>query len=191
MPVEGKQMNRLTDEQREQVAAHVPLAIRLAKNWCYRRGLTGAAADEVRCAFLLGLMVAVATYDPERGASLQAHLYIKTPRAATDVMRDEWGRDGTGRREMMRRTELVGFSIRSALDRGGANDEAEYRDLVSAIRRNLPAAHARALLETVGDGRACGEVAREMGLKMSRLSQLRSEAVQLLRDGGFMKGARS
>jgi DNA-directed RNA polymerase specialized sigma24 family protein len=192
-------MERLTDEQREAVAEYVPLALKLAAQWCGRR--SRRLSDDVRSAFLLGLMVAVKTYDPARGASLTTHVNLKTPRAALDVLRGEWGRAGSGRAEMQKRMVRIRAGLNPVVyEMSGRAHQVPSRDpdpesrardgdMVAAVRRNLSEAHARALLETVVGGKLIEELADEMGMEKSRLSYLRAEAVELLKMGGFMRRA--
>lgn len=194
-------MRRLTDEQRERVAEFVPLALKLAAVWCRKRVTTPTSRSDVRSAFLFGLMGAVASYDAARGASLKTHIYLRLPGLAVDELRREWGRAGSGRAELRRRSMRIraGTNPYARDPTGKAHplpsgdrspeDGARAADTIAGVRRNLPEEHARVLVETTAGGRLLGEVAREMGVNESRASQLRAEACELLRASGFMRRA--
>lgn len=180
---------RLTDEQRERVAAWVPLAQKLARNWCRARNIAGRRAEDVQSAFYLGLVRAVQSYDPTRGASMQTHLYLKVPRNAVDVLRAEWGRKGTGRAAFRSKTARTGLAIR-LIESWYPGPDADVRaaDVVAAVRRSLPEKHATVILGAVAGVPWC-ELAADLGVSKSRVSQLRAQAVEMLKTGGFMKGA--
>lgn len=99
---------RLTDDQAELVAAHVPYALRAAGRAKARWPL--ADLDELEGWALEGLCHAARNYDPARGASFRTWAFRSCFRACIDGHRAKWGRHGQRREELLP-VDLDGLAV--------------------------------------------------------------------------------
>lgn len=188
---------RLTDEQRERVAAWVPHAKRLAAKWARRRHVAPWVYDDVRAAFLAALPGVVVAYDPARCESLERFINGRLAMAAVDEMRRDTGR-GPGAEWRRGLCSLSRMVLTSCGQHGreslavlvpsrdpGPDSRAVLADMVAEIRNRLPKRLATVLL-----GFACDvprrEIAAKLGLSQTRVFALRKQALRKLRASGFM-----
>jgi RNA polymerase sigma factor (sigma-70 family) len=196
-------MVRLTDEQRDVCAEHVPLARRLAARYAARCGLGAQATDDVTSTFLLALPIVVAEYDPDRGASMATHLRCRLAHRALDLLRAENGRPGKLSHRMRAATVSLDYRLgtdpdgRRALTVGDTVPdtraarpaaEVEFADALAACREHVGARELYLLVQSFIAGRSLADVGREFGFGTSRASQMRSQAVKKLLAVGALEG---
>jgi len=196
-------MRRLTDEERDRVAEYVPYARKIAAVYAARRNLGAHARDDIEATFLLALPFVVAEFDPTRGVSLSTHIHSRLAFRALDLLRFENGRPG--KLSHRRRAETVSLDYPIAHDPDSvralyvgdtipdpraarAAAEAEYADLLAALRKHVTSRELYVLVETFGAGRTLEDVGAEFGVGKNRAGQLRSRAVARLHAAGALEG---
>lgn len=188
---------RLTAEQSGLAAdpAHIGLAEKIAAKF---GGRCPMLADEFPGAARLAVVEAAATFDPTRGTSFRVYMKNRVFGACLDVMRASVPR-GYGRKYMdgMPRIMSLDVQIPSAYDNGrhlarsagieSRDDPPEwgddYQDALDDLTRRLPLAERRVMLCLYGRAEMIRmkDVGRALGLSESRVSQIHSSALALLR----------
>lgn len=196
-------MVRLTDEQREVCAAHVPHARRLAARYAARRNLGAQATEDVTSTFLLALPIVVAEYNAARGASMRAHIYGRLACRALDLLRAENGRPGELSHRMRAATVSLDHCLgadpdsRRALTVGDTvsdpraerpTAEVEFADALAACRKHVTSRELYVIVQTYIVGRTLKEVGRDFGVGENPVRQLRRSAVKKLHAAGASEG---
>src|SRR6266540_4282557 len=171
---------RLVDE-------HLPL-VRQAVSDMSRRLPRHVRKDDLESAAMLGLAQAARSFDPDRGIAFERHASNRIRGALLDELR---GADWASRsvrskaRRMQRTADELGEEL---LPTGEAPPEAVLLDrerrayLVDAVLA-LPERLRQVVRGYFFEERPMHEIADELGVTESRVSQLRTEALALIRDG--------
>jgi RNA polymerase sigma factor for flagellar operon FliA len=175
----------LTAEQQGLATKYLPLARALAKplkkNWPNE----GA---EFESAALMALVEAAQSYDPSRNVKFPTFARYRIWGALRDVQR---GLVTAGWRDDLENAPLITSLSYDAEERGlvlgsepdpPVGQEFDAIDFVECWLRKLPNKHAEACRQIYIHDRSQGEAAAHVGCSKSRLSYLRTESIELLKD---------
>lgn len=206
----GRRYAPLTAEQR--ALASDPRYLRLASRIAepYARAFP-RHADEFRSEALLALCQAARTFEPGRKLKYSNHATNRINGAMLDLCRQSGpsGYRRRGRRQSTAaapRIQSLDRPIRPggqfgydgiegvkclkladviAADEGPVGWEAESRDELIRITRHLPVRHRSVIRFRYGhaETRTLKAIARSVGLSESRVSEIHSQAIEILREG--------
>lgn len=178
----------------EQLEEYLPIVKKIGER--LSRKLPGSVdVDDLIQYGFLGLRQAWLSFDPSRGTKFSTYCQPRIRGAMIDGLRDEdWvPRLERGRNEEVRRMrsmdEVVfeGGRTKTLIDQ--IEDESvsdpgaslEETDWLSSILRCLPSTHREVIRGVYGRDLNQAECAREIGLSESRISQLHTQALRILR----------
>lgn len=155
--------------------AHLGLVIRIARQ-IYP--MNGVEADDVIGAGTVGLVQAAARYDEGAGVTFPTFAAPRIRGAMRDYLRLRWGRKGRKRREEV---SLADKRVRAHLYQESGEEGALARVDAARMLARLEG-RERAVVEGyfVRD-RPLGDVARDIGVTISRASQIKRAALDGLR----------
>src|SRR6266511_555409 len=179
---------RLVDE-------HLPL-VRQAVSDMSRRLPRHVRKDDLESAAMLGLAQAARSFDPDRGVAFERHASNRIRGALLDELRGaDWAsRSVRSKARRMQRTadelavELgheptrVQLAAQLGVDTQALERLEENVHRATVLNYDSIVEQGEELLPT-GEERPMHEIADELGVTESRVSQLRTEALALIRDG--------
>ena len=156
--------NFTTTERHALVMDHVSLAEKIAKS--RKKKLTQVSYDELRSAAYLGLVEAAAHYNPQENDCFPAYAVWRIIGAVRDYLRElSWG----PRSNPVKMTEVFEEHIfdQQIVDRAGF-----FEDVI----RQLPTVNKTVLKLYYQEGVKIKEIADDLGVHQSRVSQILSDS---------------
>lgn len=180
----------MINTEEELVRQHLGVAEEVAKR--LSRRCTRADREEMRSVALEALLVAIRSFNPDRGLSLPVWLHHKVRFVAIDLLRVQSGRRGSSRRRGLftcwsldnldPRARYHGPITESITDDSpGPDRAAEVADTLRLLLLELPPNERAVVVGSYLHGRTLDSIALDLGLCPSRCSQLRSAALAALR----------
>lgn len=158
--------NLTTVDRNTLVLAHIPLAEKIAK-W-KKKKLSHVSLDELKSAAYMGLVEAASRYVPEKNDRFEAYASLRVLGAVRDYLRElAWG----SRAKPLKAGEVEDLPAKTPA-RG---------DFFEGEMGTLPAVNKRVLRGYYVEEKKIREMADEMGVHQSRISQILSDSRSRLR----------
>lgn len=151
---------------------HLGLVIHIARQ-VYPLG--GVEADDVIGAGKVGLMQAAARYEEGAGVTFPTFAAPRIRGAMRDYLRLRWGRKGRRRREEV---SLANKRVRAHLYQGSGEEDALTRVDAERMLARLEGREREVVEGYFLLGRPLGDIARDLGVTISRASQIKRTALR-------------
>jgi RNA polymerase sigma factor (sigma-70 family) len=155
----------LTEEQRQQAAAHMPLAKSIARRWSQR---TGLEQDELVGVAMLAMCEAASRYERERQVAFSTWVMRRIRGAVIDFCKQNYQRIDDRGGDIQRWNE-PSYEQRESCD-----------DLVDDLLRGVTKQERTAIRFRFVESMTQAEIGQRMGLCKARASQLITRGVQYL-----------
>jgi RNA polymerase sigma factor (sigma-70 family) len=178
MAVRIMSRRRLTEEERDLTAKHVGLAHYWAKRY-FSSARDYNDEQDIIGASLLGLCQATLTYRPELGFKFITYASHYCKREIRKALADRRLVRTPPKNKAIKIRTVGATALRALVDPApGPVERAEWAEAIEAIRK-LPA-QERAVLERVRAGDTLAEIGRSLGLKRSRINQIKMAGIRRL-----------
>ena len=186
-----RKRRKLTQEQQDLAARHVPLARALSRPlkdaWPLER-------EEIDSSAFMALVEAAKSFDPNRGVKFGTFARIRIVGALRDTVRGFYAQKHVREMPNARTYRYVpGMEERGLLFM--TSPDAPVSEYVNAVEevehwfRSLPKRHALACREVYLHDRTLVQIGAILGCSKSRISCLHAEALEILRDSGAVQAA--
>jgi RNA polymerase sigma factor (sigma-70 family) len=160
----------------------LPLAATVARDECHRAH-SQQWEDEAICEARMVLWIEMRRFDPEQNDDLDGYLAARLRWRMRDLFRT-LGIKGRSAKNGFRHIQFVSGGLFDGCGESGATNDQRYEFISPGIYRairSLSPQHQKVIQRVMIDGAKQSEVAREMHVCESRISQIKEEALKDLR----------